>query len=252
MIASAMARGPWDPNAQHGGAPAALLVGALEALPAPDGLQLARMTFELLRPVPLGTLRVAADVVRPGRRVQLIEATLTTLDGVELVRARAVRVAVARAPASAPAPPPPPPGGGNPNDMPPRFSPMFAPDAMEIRFVAGEFSARGPAIAWFRLRVPVVAGEATSALQRLVAAADFPNGISAPVSWDDYVFINPDLTVYVERPPRGEWIGLDARTTIADGGVGCSEAVLFDRTGRVGRAIQSLLVAPRATSGGTP
>jgi hypothetical protein len=196
--------------------------------------------------VPLGALRVTADVVRPGRRVQLLEATLSGADGTELVRARAVRVAAAAAPATGhPGRTLPGPDAGRPNDLLPHFSPMFAPDAMEIRFVEGEFTARGPSTAWFRLRVPVIGGESVSALQRLAAAGDFGNGISAPVSWDDWIFINPDLTLYVERPPRGEWFCLDSRTVIGDGGIGLSESVLYDARGRVGRATQSLLVAPR-------
>jgi hypothetical protein len=121
---------------------------------------------------------------------------------------------------------------------------MFAPDAIEVRFVAGTFGG-GPSTAWFRLRCPVVAGEEPSGLQRLAAAGDFGNGISAALSWDEYVFINPDLTLYVEREPVGEWIGLDSRTVLAEGGIGTAESVLFDARGRVGRATQALLVAPR-------
>jgi hypothetical protein len=93
--------------------------------------------------------------------------------------------------------------------------------------------------------VPIVAGEEPSPLQRLAAAGDFGNGISAILHWDDYLFINPDLTLYVDRAPIGEWICLEARTTIVQGGVGTAESVLYDRRGRVGRAIQALLVAPR-------
>src|SRR2546421_6031983 len=69
FVATELARGPWDPNAQHGGAAAALLMRAFEQLPAEsDELLIARVTYELLRPVPLGELGVEAEVVRPGRR----------------------------------------------------------------------------------------------------------------------------------------------------------------------------------------
>jgi hypothetical protein len=121
---------------------------------------------------------------------------------------------------------------------------MFAPDALELRFVAGTFGG-GPATAWFRLRIPVVGGEAPSPLQRLAAAGDFGNGISSVLPWDGYVFINPDLTLYIERLPVGEWIGLEAVTTIAPDGIGMAEGVLYDTRGRVGRATQALLVGPR-------
>jgi hypothetical protein len=121
---------------------------------------------------------------------------------------------------------------------------MFAPDAIEILFVAGEWG-QGPCTAWFRLRRALVGDETPSPLQRLAAAGDFGNGISATLSWDDYMFINPDLTLYVEREPVGEWICLDSATRIATDGIGVAESVLYDERGRVGRATQALLVAPR-------
>ncbi len=247
LVATELTRGPWDQNAQHGGAPAALLMRAFERLPAAEGLQIARVTYEFLRPVPLGPLSVDADVVRPGRRVQLLEGAIRDPAGTEVVRARALQVqgAGTRAVQPPPAPPPPGPEHGAPNDMRAPFSPMFAPEAMEIRFVAGAFLTPGASTAWFRLRMPLFTGEEPSGLQRLAAAGDFGNGVSAPISWDDHLFINPDLTLYIERPPEGEWICLDAQTRIPPGGIGAAESVLYDAAGRVGRATQALLVAPR-------
>jgi hypothetical protein len=253
FVASELSRGPWDPGAQHGGAPAALLAHVLESLPAADGLQTARITYELLRPVPLGTLSAQASVIRPGRRVQLLEASLYDVAGVELVRARALQVqgaSVVATPVQAPEPPLPPepesevaviagPPPGSRGDT------LFPRDAVEIRVVAGDFATPGPGTAWFRLRMPVVEGAEVSPLQRVAAAADFGNGVSAAVSWERHMFINPDLTLYVERAPAGEWIGLDAITRIVDGGVGLAESVLYDERGRIGRAVQALLVAPR-------
>jgi hypothetical protein len=245
FLATELARGPWDPGAQHGGAPAALLMRAFESLPAVEGLAIVRVTYELLRPVPIAALQVHAEVIRSGRRVQLMEASLWSDEGVEVARARALQVQAANAPATPLVPAPAGPEEGAPNDLEAPYRPMFAPDTMEIRFVAGEFRARGPATAWFRMRVPLVEGEEATPLQRLAAAGDFGNGISSPLNWDEYVFINPDLTLYIDRPPQGEWICLDARTTIAEGGIGVSESVLYDRAGMVGRATQALLVAPR-------
>ncbi|MGI8428808.1 MAG: thioesterase family protein [Solirubrobacteraceae bacterium] len=268
FLPSEFTRGPWDPLAQHGGAPAALLMRAFERLPGIDGLLIARVTYEFLRPAPLGALTVRAEVVRPGRRVRLAEASILTADGTEVVRARALQVRVAdhgaasqadalttrparasagRDAADPSAARPPGPETGTPSDMRAPYRPMFSPDAVEIRFVAGAFHDRGPSTAWLRLRCPLVRDEDASALQRLAAAADFGNGISANLSWDDYVFINPDLTLYVEREPIHdcEWICLQARTRIADGGIGVSESVLYDERGRIGRATQALLVTRR-------
>jgi hypothetical protein len=245
FVASELARGPWDPRAQHGGAPAALLMRAFEQLPASDGLALARVTYELLRPAPIGPVEVRAAIAREGRRVQLLEASMVA-DGVEVVRARALRVRRAEVGEAGGdrAAPPPGPAHGRALELRPPHRPMFAPDAVEIRFVAGGWGD-GPCTAWFRLRRPLVAGETPSPLQQLAAAGDFGNGISAVMSWDDYLFINPDLTLYVEREPVGEWMCLDSQTRIHAGGIGIAESVLFDERGRVGRATQALLVAPR-------
>jgi hypothetical protein len=252
FVATEMASGPWDPNAQHGGAPAALLVRAFERLPAPDGLSLARVTYEFLRPAPIGPVETRAEITRPGGRVQLLEGSMLA-DGIEVVRARALRVRRAQAGEGAVggigaspdgATPPAGPDDGRAVDFQFPDRPMFATDAVEIRFVSGSWG-RGPCAAWFRLRRPLVGDETPSPLQHLAAAGDFGNGISATLSWDDYLYINPDLTLYIEREPVGEWICLDSRTRISAGGIGIAESVLFDKRGRVGRATQALLVAPR-------
>ncbi len=246
FVATELGRGPWDPGALHGGPSAALLVRAFEQLPAADGLGLARVTYEYLRPVPVGPIEVHAEVTRPGRRVQLLEGSIVA-GAVEVVRARALQIQIADAGGAhdPDGPPPPGPENGRPAELNPPHRPMFAPpDAIEIRFVSGSWGA-GPCTAWFRLISPIVAGETPSPLQRLAAAGDFGNGISATLSWDDYLYINPDLTLYIERAPVGEWICLESATRIAAGGIGIAESVLYDERGRVGRATQALLVAPR-------
>ena len=69
-------RGPWDPAHQHGGAPAALLAGLIERAEPGSAMRIARVTLEIVRPVPLTELRSEVEVVRPGKRVQLVEARL--------------------------------------------------------------------------------------------------------------------------------------------------------------------------------
>jgi hypothetical protein len=245
VFATEYTRGPWDPNHQHGGAPAALLMREFERCEPDPTLGITRVTYELLRPVPLGELSVSASVIRPGRRVQLLEGSIFAGD-TEVVRARALRVL--QAPVAA---------GGSmygtffhgmaPTDFS-RFSArrtMFPGDGVEVSFQVGEFGTPGPAAAWFRLKVPVVAGEEPSALQRMAAAADFPNGIASELPWDRYVFINPDLTLYIEREPVGDWILLDARMSVHEDGNAITHGTLSDTGGRVGRSLQSLYVARR-------
>jgi hypothetical protein len=247
VYATELARGPWDPNAQHGGAAAAIVMRALEQVD--DGgldLQFARVTYELLKPVPLGELTVRASLLRPGRRVQLLEAELATPEGATVLRARALRAARAPVTAGVARPAPPPPEQGAEAALPPwRDHIGFPGHGMEVRFLTGDFATPGPAIAWFRLRHRLIDGELPSPLQRLAAAADFPNGISTELPWREWLFINPDLTLYIEREPVGEWICLDAQMHVQEGGVGQTHARLYDRRGPVGRALQSLYIAPR-------
>lgn len=246
-----LARGPWDPNAQHGGAPAALIARAIERVESAVPMDVVRITYEFLRPVPLTPLELRTRVARPGRRVQLVEATLHA-DEQEVVRATGLRIRSAAVPA--PEAEPEPRAHGGPAESAPISMPafeagptMFARDGMEVRFARGAFADVGPAFAWFRLRHPLVAGEPPSPLQRLAAAGDFGNGIATAVSWATHVFINPDLTLYVERLPQGEWVGLDAVTRVGDSGIGVSDSALYDEHGRIGRAQQGLYVAERAT-----
>jgi len=242
IVPTDLARGPWDPNAQHGGAPAALLARAVERF-EPAATQVARLTIELLRPVPLVPLRVETQMLRPGKRVQLVGASIVA-DGTEVVRATAWRIRTA----DIPYPPAPDerlvPG---PDAPPENFDMAYVSfgSAMDIVRAKGVFGVPGPAAVWFRLRRPVVAGEPTSPLMRVAAAADFGNGISGVVTWDEHLFINPDLTIAVHRMPVGEWIGLDAVTWPSDTGVGIAEAALYDAAGRIGRSLQTLILDTR-------
>jgi Thioesterase-like superfamily len=116
---------------------------------------------------------------------------------------------------------------------------------MENRFLEGAFRELGPATAWLRMRQPLVAGEQPSPLQRVLTAADTGNGISVTLDWRRYLFINVDLSVHLERMPVGEWICLDAVTLPEPNGVGVADTLLFDERGRIGRALQTLLIAGR-------
>jgi hypothetical protein len=185
------------------------------------------------------------EVVRPGRRVTLLDAFLTDPDGVEVTRARALLMVPAEIEAGTQDPPPfPGPSAGQVNDWE-DDRPMFATHAMEIRFVEGVFREPGPATAWFRLRQPLIAGEPVSGLERVAAAADFGNGIASVLSWTEHTFINPDLTLYVERDPVSEWVALQSQMCVTQGSVAMAESVLWDERGRIGRAIQALVVGPR-------
>ncbi len=247
LVPAGHARGPWDPGAQHGGAPAALIVRAVERI-APAGLRVARLTVEFLGAVPLAPVRTEAAIVRPGRRFAVAEAELTAADGRALCRARAMLV---RAAADPPTPDagllgPPPARGPDAAGEPP-FPALggegFATTALELRRAEG--ARPGPMTVWFRLRRPVVGGEPPSPAQLAAAVADFGNGISAEVDWDTWLFVNTDLTVHLVREPRGAWLALAARTRLDPGGAGLATSVLHDEHGPVGTGAQTLFVTAR-------
>jgi hypothetical protein len=242
-LATEHTSGPWDTRLQHAGPPAALLARELERCEPRPEMLISRVTFEILHAVPVGELEVSARVARPGRSVELLEASLLA-GGREVVRAAAWRLLrAADGTGTAPVYEPPP--------LPDHEAPMPAQldsgylRAVEWRPVRGGFLEPGPAAAWTRLRMPVVEGEEPSGLERLLAVADSGNGISGVLSMSEWWFINPELTVHLEREPRGEWICLDAATSIQPGGAGLATSTLSDSDGAVARGAQTLYVARR-------
>jgi len=237
--------GPWEASSQHGGPPAALIGRAIERLGQRTDVQVARVTFEILRSIPVAPLRVDASIARSGRNVELVEATLSHEED-DLVRAMAWRFRTSDLPlpqSEAPAPKP------GPDDCEPvePFETGWKSymRAMEWRFASGGFPALGRAEAWLRMRIPLLPNEEPSPLTRVLAAADSGSGISAVLDWNEWLFINTDLTVNLHRPPTGEWIRMDASTTVQPHGIGLASTSLFDVEGPIGRGAQSLYIAPR-------
>ena len=250
-VATEATRGPWDPGAQHAGPPAALIGREVERLGAghmgdEDGppAQIGRITYEILRPVPIARLRVGAEIVRPGRRVEMFTATLTDDGGEVLVRAQGWRLRSERVdfrtPGGFPEPPP-----GPEQAEPGGFPDVGYHIAMDYRFVDGAFVELGPATVWMRMGLPLLPGEQPTPLQRVLIAADSGNGVSVALDWSRYLFINVDLSVHLHRLPEGEWVCLDAVTLPEPDGIGMADTRLFDERGAIGRAVQTLLVAER-------
>jgi hypothetical protein len=257
-LPTGLARGPWDPGALHGGPAAALLAHAVEQQRSDDvDWFVARLTVELERPVPTEPLRYHAAVTRPGRKVSIVEATITRADsGAVLARARALRIRDADvalpmhdgelAPLLAIEPSPPGPEHGRAGEVGQVGDDIaFHTDGVEHRFVQGTGLTLGPVVDWIRLCVPLLPGLALTPLQRVAAAADFANGISHVLPWESYLFVNPDLTIHLFRPLRGEWVGMASATHHGTRGVGMTDTAVFDIDGRVGRSSQSLLLDRR-------
>ena len=248
FLPTELSSGPWSADALHGGPPTALLARAIERFEGGARLQVVRVTMELLRPVPRKPLTVATRLTRPGKNVELVEATL--LDGDRAVsRATGLRIRREQVPLPEDLivpddPPPRGPDGVAGGRASSKFHQGFHTLSVDYRFVEGGFVGLGPATGWLRLRYPLLEGEETSPLCRVCALADFGNGLSN-VLRRSYTYINPDLTVYLQRLPEGEWICLSAVTELGQEGVGLAESALYDTRGRIGRSLQSLLIAQR-------
>lgn len=247
-----LSRGPWDPRHCHGGPVSAFLARAVERAGEPGG-QIARLSIELTRPVPVeGTLTLSTEVERPGRKVALLAAMLRDGD-TEVARVRSLwmRDDDIAVPAESTAGIDEPGMGAAGSGRLERSTwaltdgPAFHSHACEHRFIEGGWLHQGPAAVWIRLTVPVVEGEDPTGLQRVAAAADFGNGVAGALPIERFTFINPDLTVHVLRPPAGPWIGLRSVSHYGHRGAGLAESALFDERGRLGRSVQSLLVARR-------
>jgi hypothetical protein len=241
--------GPWDPGAQHAGPPAALLLREAERASGIDSGQTVRMAYDIFGPVPVGPVRVHASVVRPGRRIELVEAVLSGAAEKPLMRLSAWRMRT-REDGVVDSRPPAHPAPAGPQDSRREDAAFFTEDiayhrALEWRFAAGSFNSPGPASAWTRPECELVAGEPMTPLEHLLVMTDAASGISAALDWNSATFANVDLTVALQRPPRGEWLGMDATTVLGGTGAAQCFAVLFDESGAIGRSSQSLFVEPR-------
>jgi hypothetical protein len=236
--------GPWGAGHQHAGPPTALLAREIERLPGPDGAILARLTCDILRPIPVANVRVTARVARPGRNVQLVEAELEAGDGAVVI-ARAWRMLPERTeplPGAVPSPPPLP---AEPTPSPRSWGTgVNYLHSIDWHFAEGGFRP-GPAVVWARQRPKLVAGEYPTAAQRLLTLADSGSGVGAVLDPRRWTFINTEITVHLYRPPEGEWFCLEAATTVGAHGVGLAETRLWDQYGPVGRGTQSLLIRAR-------
>lgn len=257
FLATELTIGPWDPGLQHAGPPAALLAREVErAGRIPDG-QTVRLTYDILGPVPVGFVQVRAGVVRPGRRIELVEASLSGEDGRPLMRVGAWRMRrrtdfdpatlteLGAAVLDDDHPLPPAPEASRPEE-----AAFFRRDvayhrAMEWRFAEGTFNGPGAATAWTRPLCALVAGEEITPLEHLLVMTDAASGISAVLDWTRATFANVDLGVALRRPPRGEWVGMAARTVLGNAGAAQCFADLYDVDGRIGRSSQALFVEPR-------
>ena len=170
-----------------------------------------RLTIDIRRPIPVSDVVIVVRLIHRGRRTELISAELLADDRIVLSLA-ALRVIAVATPevtecmvANTPA-------------VPARSSTLDWPDAhtegylsaTECRPVRGSPGRSGPASAWARARIPLVADQPTTGLQHLLILADSTSGVSARLNLRTWTFPNADLTLMLTRNPAFGWIYLDA------------------------------------------
>ncbi|TDC58624.1 thioesterase family protein [Actinomadura sp. KC345] len=250
VVPTDRARGPWRRDALHGGAVAALLAHAVDV----PGRTPARLTIDLLGPVPDAPLTLAVTAPEGGKRVVRQEITLLA-DGAPVARAHCV--AVRRSDLDLPegATDHPDPFAGAP--VPDLSTPTpgareavgwdcFDSSAIRVHGLASPDVGQGAAGLWVNLLVPVIAGEPTPAIARVAAAADYAStATNMRLDRRRWSFMNTELTLHLSREPAASWVGLVAAGVVQPVGAGLSVATIYDSAGRLGQSAQALVVEAR-------
>lgn len=239
------AGGAWQPDEEQHMAPAAgLLAHEIEVFQAARGSELAisRISFDILGMIGTGETEVQVEVLRPGRTIELIEATMIA-GGRPVVRARAWLLSRQDTASVA---------GGLPAALPaPDSLPSWPMDelwpggyvaSLDVRRVGPARPGRGTV--WVSTDVALIDGEDIGDAARFVGLLDTANGVAVREDPNRWMFPNVDLTVHLYRAPRGRWVGLDVEVTFGPDGRGLTSSVLHDVEGPVGRAEQILTVRP--------
>lgn len=237
--------GPWSPELQHASPPTALLSRCIEHFQPRADLRLARVSFEILRPIPVAELEVQVSMVKAGRRSELLEGTLLH-DGQPLVLARAQRLAAS--PENTPV------HTANTPEAPPiPESSAFTAwpgahldgylSAIEWREAEGSFSQMGSATAWAKAKVDLLADEETSPWCKAMLIVDSVSGIGMTVNPAEFQIINTDVSMYLHRDPVGDWICLSGGITSSPHGSGIAEGNIWDEQGPIGRVLQTMFIA---------
>jgi hypothetical protein len=237
--------GAWTAHEQHIAPALGLLVHAVERdrdARRGDGLVLGRLSFDILGTIPIDDVGTAVRVLRPGRTVELVEATLSH-DGRAAVLARAwlLQPGDTAQLAGSPLPSIPPPG-----EVPLWDGSGVWPGG----FIASVEVRRrqlepGRAAFWVRTPVPLIADEDVSGLASAAGLFDIANGMTVRVSPQDVAFPNLDLTAHLFREPAGAWVGFDTTVSFGPDGRGLTSSVLHDTDGPIGTMSQILTVRPR-------
>jgi hypothetical protein len=214
----------------HGRLLAALAARAAETTGRP--FIPARITIDLFRAAPMESVEAAAQTVRDGGRVRVVQVVLSC-GGRDVARASVLLLRSGSVPAGrvwSPAPWSVPP----PDEVGSLSAGVESKAFLDIRLITeGGLPTPSQKRLWIREVAALVEGEEASPFVRAVAAADLANPFGN-FGEQGLSFINADLTVYLGRLPVGEWIGLEVVARTSSGAVATVAAMLYDTQGAIG------------------
>lgn len=227
----------WNRKLQSGHAVAPLLASLVESVPTLVPMVSSRSIINITRPVPMEPLTSRVEVLREGKKLQVIKATLIHNDidvaDMTVLRIRSVSSPLVVSPRSYPA-----------VEECSLLERKRFPKGFEIRVVEGSRKTAAVA-AWLKMHIDLFEGEAISAYSRVFSSIDFGSAINPALSMNEWNFPNVDMTAHLFREPEGEWTVVDTETESAGLGISLVSTVLADQKGVFGRAHQTLIVDPR-------
>jgi hypothetical protein len=242
-VPTAASRGPWNPNSLHGRVVVGLLGAEIERLHGSPDFMPARLTVDMYRLPDLSPVEVVTRVVREGNRIKVIDAEFVS-GGVSAGRATCQLLRRTENPEGNVWKPPswevPAPGDiAPPTDGRSGMGGMWA-----TRRIEGDFGTVGRKRIWMSEVRELVEGRALTPFVRVAVSADFASPF-ANAGDAGLEFINSDVTVYLHREPRTEWIGYEVVNHGATAGVAIGECFLYDEDGPIGSASCAALAQRR-------
>lgn len=242
--ATAHVSGAWNESEQHIAPALGLVAHVIETdrdKRRDDHLVLGRLSYDILGAVPIGDMDTYVEVLRGGRTIELVEATLS-YGGRAIVRARAwlMETRPTAEIAGTTLAPIVPLDEAEPWDP----STLWPGGFIASTEVRRSFVEPGRASYWVRTTTPLLAGEETSSLAYAAGLLDISNGMAVRADPAAVMFPNLDLTAHLFSEPRGEWIGFDTSVSFGANGIGLTSTVLHDETGPLGTMSQILTVRP--------
>ncbi|AXT84290.1 hypothetical protein C6I20_03160 [Aeromicrobium sp. A1-2] len=239
LIPTEIARSMWSHDQIHGVAVSGALARGLEQRIADLGrgdLQPARYTVDLFQPAKMSPCTVTTEVVREGRRICLIDATLLQ-GGIRVARASCTFLLPTESPSGAAWSPVDHPQAPPVDVVPPSEEPrvpFFTSDEPWSQAFADHQNA-GRKRTW-QAGLPIVDGEPGTPFQAVASIAD---ATSMVVNWgtEGVQFINTDITLALARPPVSREIGLSATDRVELDGISVGTVEVFDRAGPLGTAM---------------